>query len=47
VGYALVRWLRLEAFHVFTRQDSIVTGGEINRQRAGLQLVVSQPMRIR
>lgn len=46
-GYALVRWLRLEAFHVFTRQDSRITGGEINRQRAGLQLVVSQPMRIR
>lgn len=47
LGYSLVRWLRLEAFHVFTRQDSRVTGGEVNRQRAGLQLVVSQPMRIR
>lgn len=47
LGYALVRWLRLEAFHVFTRQDSRITGGEINRQRAGVQLVVSQPMRIR
>ena len=47
LGYAFERWLRLEAFHVFTRQDSRITGGEINRQRAGLQLVVSQPMRIR
>lgn len=47
LGYAVVRWFRLEAFHAFTRQDSRITGGEINRQRAGLQLVVSQPMRIR
>ena len=47
LGYAVVRWFRLEAFHIFTRQDSVITGGEINRNRAGLQLVVSQPMRIR
>lgn len=47
VGYALARWMRLEAFHVFTRQDSRITGGEINRQRAGVQVVLSQPMRIR
>jgi hypothetical protein len=47
LGFALVRWLRLEAFHVFTRQDSRLTGGEINRQRAGVQIVVTQPMRIR
>jgi len=47
LGYAVARWLRLEAFHLFTRQDSRIAGGEINRQRAGLQLVVSQPMRIR
>lgn len=47
VGYALARWLRFEAFHVFTRQDSRITGGEVNRQRAGAQIVVSQPMRIR
>lgn len=45
-GYGVARWVRLEAFHVFTRQDSRVTGGEINRQRAGLQVVVSQPMRM-
>lgn len=47
LGYAVVRWFRLEAFHAFTRQDSRITGGEINRHRAGLQLVLSQPMRIR
>ena len=47
VGYSAARWLRLEGFHAFTRQDSQVTGGEINRQRIGAQVVVSQPMRIR
>lgn len=47
VGYALTRWLRGEGFYAFTRQDSRVTGGEINRHRAGAQLVISQPMRLR
>ena len=47
VGYAATRWLRVEGFHAFTRQDSVVTGGEINRQRLGAQVVISQPMRIR
>jgi len=46
VGYALARWLRLEGSHAFTRQDSKVTGGEINRHRIGAQIVISQPMRI-
>jgi hypothetical protein len=46
LGYSAARWLRLEGFHAFTRQDSIVTGGEINRHRLGVQAVVSQPVRI-
>lgn len=46
-GYAATRWLRLEGFHAYTRQDSVVTGGEIDRQRIGAQIVISQPMRIR
>jgi hypothetical protein len=46
VGYALARWFRLEGFHAFTRQDSKITGGEINRHRVGVQVVISQPMRI-
>lgn len=46
VGYVVARWLRLEAFHAFSRQDSKITGGEVNRHRAGAQLVISQPMRI-
>jgi hypothetical protein len=47
IGYAAARWLRIEGFHAFTRQDSEVTGGEISRHRAGAQIVLSQPMRIR
>jgi hypothetical protein len=47
LGYSAARWLRLEGFYAFTRQDSQVTGGEINRHRAGTQVVISQPMRIR
>jgi hypothetical protein len=46
-GYAATRWLRLEAFHAYSRNDSKVTGGEIDRQRIGGQIVISQPMRIR
>jgi hypothetical protein len=47
VGYSATRWLRGETFYTYARQDSIVTGGEIDRHRIGLQLVISQPMRIR
>jgi hypothetical protein len=46
-GYAVSRWMRAEGFHLFSRQDSIVTGGEINRHRIGAEIVLSQPMRIR
>jgi hypothetical protein len=45
-GYGITRWARVEAFHRFSRQDSEITGGEINRHRVGLQVVISQPMRI-
>lgn len=47
LGYWVARWLRAETFYAFTRQDSRVAGGQINRHRAGVQVVVSQPMRIR
>ena len=46
IGYSAARWMRLEALYTFTLQDSIVTGGEVDRHRVGVQLVVSQPMRI-
>ena len=47
LGYSANRWLRGEAFYDYSRQDSIVTGGEIDRHRVGAQFVISQPMRIR
>jgi hypothetical protein len=46
VGYALARWAQVEVLYTFTRQDSIVTGGEVERHRIGVQFVISQPMRI-
>ncbi len=47
LGYAMSRWLRVEGFYVYTRQDTHVAGGQINRHRVGAQIAVSQPMRIR
>jgi hypothetical protein len=47
IGYALAPRIRAQGFYAFTRQDSIVVGGEINRSRIGAELVLFQPMRIR
>jgi hypothetical protein len=47
VGYAALRWLRTEGYYAYSRQDSIIPGDPIQRHRIGMQLVVSQPMRIR
>jgi hypothetical protein len=47
VGYAATRWARLEGLYTYTLQDSIVTGGEVDRHRLGAQVVISQPVRIR
>jgi hypothetical protein len=46
LGYSATRYLRVEGFYAFTRQDSRVAGGKVNRNRAGAQVVISQPMRI-
>jgi hypothetical protein len=45
-GYAATRWFRAEAYHAWSLQDSIITGGEVARHRVGAQFVISQPMRI-
>lgn len=47
LGYAVRRWLRIEGQHTFTNQDNRLAGGRITRQVAGIQVVVSEPMRIR
>lgn len=46
LGYMVAPWARVEGFYIHTRQDTVVTGGEVSRHRAGVQLVLSQPMRI-
>jgi hypothetical protein len=46
-GYALQRWLRLEGYHSYTRQDTRLAAGQIGRHLVGVQIVVSEPMRIR
>jgi hypothetical protein len=45
LGYSATRFLRVEAFCVYTRQDTNLAGGKVNRTRVGAQVVVSQPMR--
>jgi hypothetical protein len=47
LGYAIQRWVRVEGYHVFTGQDNQVAGGRITRHLAGIQVVISEPMRIR
>lgn len=47
VGYSMSRWLRAEGFYTFSRQDSRIPGGLVNRNRLGAQIAIAQPMRIR
>lgn len=46
LGYAIQRWLRLEGNYTFSTQDNRLAGGRVTRHLAGVQLVVSEPMRI-
>ena len=46
LGVMVTRRSRVETLYTYTRQDSIVTGGEVDRHRVGVQFVISQPMRI-
>jgi hypothetical protein len=47
IGYSTLRWFRTEGYYAYSRQDSIIPGAPIQRHRIGMQVVVSQPMRIR
>jgi hypothetical protein len=47
LGYAIQRWLRLEGNYTFATQDNRLAGGRVTRHLAGVQIVVSEPMRIR
>jgi hypothetical protein len=46
-GMQLQRWVRLEGYWVFTRQDTALPGGLISRHVIGAQFVISEPVRIR
>ncbi len=46
-GYAIERWLRLEAYYSRTQQDSQLRGGRVDRDRIGIQVVTSAPMRLK
>ena len=46
LGYKAAPWAQIEGFYINTLQDTVVTGGEIVRHRVGVQLVLSQPVRI-
>jgi hypothetical protein len=47
IGYTVQRWFRLEGYHSLTHQNTPVPGGQITRNLAGVQFVVSEPVRIR
>jgi hypothetical protein len=46
LGYAIQRWMRLEGNYNFSTQDNRLAGGRVTRHVIGVQLVVSEPMRI-
>lgn len=46
VGYAVHRWLRLQAFYSRAYSDTPVAGGRVDRNRVGVQIVTLRPMRI-
>lgn len=47
VGYSLRRWLRLEGYYSRTQQDSQLAGGRVDRNRFGIQVVTSAPVRFK
>jgi hypothetical protein len=46
VGYSVQRWLRIEGYYWRSQQDSEFAGGRVDRDRIGIQLVTTMPMRI-
>jgi hypothetical protein len=47
LSYLATRWMRVEGFFVAAFQDSRRPGGQVNRSRAGIQVVASTRTRIR
>jgi hypothetical protein len=47
VGYSFQRWVALEGFYNGAFQASTVAGGHVDRNRIGVQIVTSRPMRLK
>ena len=45
-GWMASRWVRVEGFYTHLSQSSLVAGGRLDRNRIGIQIVTSKPMRI-
>lgn len=45
-GWLVQRWVRIEGFYSLLSQSSLVAGGRLDRNRIGIQIVTSKPMRI-
>jgi hypothetical protein len=46
VGWAPQNWVRVEAFYARTQQSTLRPGGQVDRNRVGIQIVTSKPMRV-
>jgi hypothetical protein len=47
LGYAATPWVRIEGYFAGTHQTITRPGGELDRNRAGIQVVTGRPVRIR
>ena len=47
LGFLATPWVRLEAFYTGTHQTIDRPGGQLNRNRAGFQVITTKPVRIR
>jgi len=46
IGWAPQRWVRIEGFYAHTQQTNRLVLGQLYRNRIGIQIVTSKPMRI-
>ncbi len=46
IGFAPEPWVRLEVFYARVQQSSLRAGGQLYRNRVGLQIVTSKPVRV-
>jgi hypothetical protein len=46
IGWAPQPWVQLEAFYARVQQTSLIPGGRLDRNRVGIQIVTSTPVRV-